>query len=200
MNPDEIAVITAAIPAAWPQFGGLPAAEQSALIAAGWQSVLDFCRRPGFLQTSITETKNGRSLPRLWLNQRPVISVETITVNGEALDNTSGESWSFTPGTGELVRYDGQYDLRFPFPFPAGRQNITVQYWAGYTCIPDPVIRAAIMMVKYLYTVTQRTLLFSAESIGDYSYSLGAYNFLEMTMPKTVAALLAPYVQDDGPL
>ena len=37
------------------------------------------------------EDLDGRDLPRVWLANRPVIAVTSVTVDGTALDNTAGD-------------------------------------------------------------------------------------------------------------
>lgn len=181
----------------WPGFGNLSAYEQASLLNVASQKVVNFCRR-GFGQALVTETKSGKNRPRLWLDLKPVISVVSVTVNGFALDNTFNNAWYFKPATGELGRGNGQDDLRFATWFPAGSNNVIVQYWAGYASVPDPIIRATAWAVKWLHAQGKVTGIYSSESIGDYSYSLNP-EALSMTLPAHIASLCADYVFDDGP-
>jgi len=199
----ELLVTPDAVLAAFPKFGSLPDSEQTALIAAASQEVLDFTRRPGFIATSMSETLDGQGLPRLWLSMRPIITVSAVSINGDPLDNTAGDGWLVKPGTGMLLRgpFLGSYgvgrnDLRFGTRWPSGTQNIVVQYWGGYTEVPPPVVRATIFLVQYTYRRGLITGIYKSESIGDYSYEMGLPLTMG-TMPDYIAAILAPYVQDD---
>lgn len=180
----------------WPRFGTLSDSAQTRLIAAASGKVDKACRRPfGLAAQSIAETLDGRNLPTVWLSLRPVISVDAVTINGEALDNTFGDAWSFDAKTGKLVRGSGQDDERFAPWFPAGVQNVVVQYWGGYDTIPDEIVEATALYVRYLYERGRVTGLYSSESIGDWSGTLNAAA-LAGTVPDHIMALLADYEQD----
>lgn len=182
----------------WPNFGQVTASAQTRLINAASKRIDHVCRRPlGFGQQMVTETISSKNRQSLWLKTRPVITVASITVNGTALDNTYNDAWTFNPDTGKLVRGDGMDDTRFTPWFPAGEQNIVVQYWAGYSPIPDEIVTAAAFYVKYLYEQGKVSGVYSSESIGDYSYSLRE-TALASTVPPHILALLADYVQDDA--
>jgi hypothetical protein len=203
----ELLVTPGQVAAAWPQFTTLvTSADQTELIADASQEVLDFTRRPGFIQTFLTETLDGNGLARLWLSMRPIITVAAITVDGIALDNTGGFGWLAKPGTGMLLRGGllaasgvGRSDVRFDPRWPHGTQNVVVQYWGGYIVVPPPVVRATIWLVQYMYRRGLVTGVYKSESIGDYSYEIGL-PLVPGTLPDYIAALLANYVQDDGPL
>ncbi len=195
---NELLVTPDQVTAAWPKFAGYGVDEQTALIADASQAILDFCRRDQFLQAFVTEALKGKNRPSLWLSRKPVISVASVTVNGTALDNSTNEAWTFEPDTGRLWRGSGLDDPRFATWFGAGIGNVVVAYWAGYTAIPDPVIRAAKLMVQYLAGQSKVSGVYSQESFGDYSYTLNPKG-LVMTLPPSVAALCAAYVQEDGP-
>ncbi len=196
---DELLATSDQVLASWSQFGNLPAVEQTALIAAASQAVINFCRRPGFLAAFTTETLDGKNYSRLWLSRRPIIQVISVTINGLTLDNTDGNAWSFKPGSGAIFRGPNATEPRFSAWFPAGNQNVVVQYWGGYPELPDPVVRATVIMTRYLWEFTRMRGLYQGESIGDYSYTLNALPYLMQTMPVIVGSLLAFYVQDDGP-
>ena len=195
---DELLCLPSDVTNAWAAFGQLPIGEQTSLIATASQMIIDFCRR-GFGQELITESFDGKGLPRVWLSRRPVISVSSVTIGDDALDNTDGKAWSFNAATGELRRGDGQRDIRFAPRFFPGRQNVVVQYWGGYAAIPDKIVRATVMAARYLHNQMNVSGVYSAERIGDYNYTLNAQAFA-MTLPAHIAALCAHYVQDDGPL
>jgi hypothetical protein len=199
MAANELLCQPADVLGAWPAYGLLPATEQTSLINTASQKILNFCRRSYFTQQSVIETLDGTNLSRVWLSQRPVITVATVTINGTALDNTYGDAWTFKPSTGELLRGDGEDDSRFVPWFPKGKQNVVVQYWAGFTTVPDPIIRATIWAVRWLHEQSKISGVFSAERIGDYSYNLNA-SAQSMTLPTHIAGLCADYVQDDGPI
>lgn len=181
-----------------PVYSALADSERAALITDASAAVESFCRRT-FGQQSYVETYDGRNLPRVWLRQLPVIAVAAVSVNGEVLDNTYGDAWSFDSGTGELRRGSGHDDVRFAAWFPAGRGNVQVTYTAGYLEIPPAVQRATILTVRYLYELGRKDWLAQSESIGDYSYTLAQTALTGAMLPPHVAGLLADWVYDDGP-
>ena len=183
---------------AWPAFAQINANEQAKLIDVASDKILNFCRRPGFIQVTMNEFIDGSNSSRIWLSMRPVISVNSITINGEPVDNTNLDAWGFNPKTGELWRGVGQRDNRFSRWFASGSQNIQVGYLAGYGQIPPQINRAAILYVRYLVEQFKISGVYSSESIGDYSYSLNAALVGYGGLPAHVAALCMDYVQDDA--
>ncbi len=194
---DELLCTAQNVSDAWAAFGSLPVGEQTQLIATASQHIINFCRRPFFAQHMETEYLDGKNQSHLWLSLKPVISVAAVSINGEPLDNTAGDAWTFVPGTGKLLRGTGKQDDRFARSWPSGTGNIAVTYWAGFATVPDPVVRAAIMTVRWIYEQGKRPGIYASESIGDYSYSLNQ-TFLKMPLPDYIAGLLANYVQDDA--
>jgi hypothetical protein len=186
--------------AAWPQFGQLPGPEQTALIEAASTEIINFCRRPGFVQATYDEFYDGPQGPRLWLKQVPVLQVAAVQVNGTALDNTLGSAWHFKASTGELIRGRGSDFVRFGAYWPAGQGNIEVVYSAGFTEYPEDLVRAAILMVRWLHSITKRPMIYDSESIGDYSFKLIDARLLFSAIPGYIQALLNPYAIDDGPM
>lgn len=167
-------------------------ADLSALITAASLAVENYCNRV-FEQVAVTETHDGGDAPFLFLRRPPIASVATVTINGTALDNTGGDAWSFNANTGELVRGDGRDHPRFSSCWPAGVQNVTVLYTGGYATVPGPVKRAVILQVKYLSDLSANSGAYKAESIGDYSYTLGDITIHGLS--PAAAAILSGYVR-----
>lgn len=182
----------------WPRFGQLSPSAQGRLIAAASGKLDEAMRRPyGLAQQVVTETLDGRGLSTLWLALRPVITVMSVTVDGQALDNTNGDAWTFDGPKGLLVRGSGLRDRRYAYRFPRGTGNVVVQYWGGYSPIPDQVVVAAAWMVKYLYDQGKVSGIYSEESIADWSGTLNP-TLLAGTVPSHIMAMLADYIQDDA--
>jgi len=143
---------------------------------------------------SLIEAYDGSNQPRLWLRQTPVLSITSVTVNGEPIDNTNGDGWTVNPSTGELRRGNGQTDGRFAPWFPKGTQNIVVNYTAGSLNLPPSVRRAIILWIKMVADSMKVTGQFQSEKLGDYSYTIGDPSSL--MMPPLVRFFLGPWVQD----
>lgn len=182
----------------WPSFGQLSSTQQTRLINAASTRVDSHCQRPfGFTQQVVTETFDGKNQPSIYLSLRPVVEVMSVTVNGYALDNAYGNAWTVNPKTGRLVRSDGLDWPRFGAFFPAGTQNIAIQYWGGFNPVPDEIVIATGYLCKWLHEQGKLSGLFAEEAIGDYSYKLRD-KILSQTLPEHIAALLAPFVQQDA--
>lgn len=187
-------VTNAEVLAAWPGFSKLDSGEQAALITQASDAVEGWCQRV-FAVTTYTELLSGANLPRVWLSHRPVVSITSVTVNGDAIDNSTGVGWQFDPDTGELLRGWNQDNRRFNPWFPSGFRNITVVYSAGFSPIPPRVKRATILTVKNLAEAMRTSVgPIQSEKIGDYQYTLAAPSF--QAVPAIAAGLLANYVLD----
>ena len=203
---DEILCSAQNVTDAWPGFSSLTPSRQTSLIASASQLVHNHCRR-WFTQTLWTETFDGNNQPRLWLSHRPVGSVQSVTVNGDSLDNSDSTGWTVNPGTGELVRGNGLDDVRFPEWFPAGSRNVSVVYWAGYVIppnagspqLPDPVIEATVKTAKWLWDLDQTggSGVMSSERIGSYQYSRADQRLVN-GLPGHIAVIVENYVQDEA--
>jgi hypothetical protein len=198
MDEPELYVTVDQASAAWPPFGKLPQQEQADLIADASEAVRNYVRRP-LLERTYVETYDGTGLGRIRLRKLPVTAIGGVVVNGEALDNATGDGWSFDRETGELRRGDGRDDVRFAPWFPKGRGNIEVTYSAGYQQVPGPVKRATILTMRWLREAVLISLFAQSESIGNYSYTRGVgTQFLAVAgLPAFAASLLEPYVIDD---
>lgn len=185
---------------AWPAYANLPASRQTQLLKTASSKIKHFCRRPdGFILQSFDEFYDGKNLPRIWLNHRPIVQVIAVNVNSYPLDNTYSTAWTFQAKSGALIRGQNLDDERFHPWFPKGQNNIEVVYAAGYNETPAEVIEAVIQYVRYLHDQAKQSGIYSAERIGDYNYTLNQ-QAQSMTLPQHIASLLADYVQDDGPL
>jgi hypothetical protein len=149
------------------------------------------CNRT-FAVTTYTEAHDGENGPRVWLRNPPILSITSVTINGTALDNTFGDAWTFSPGSGELLRGNGQDDPRFAPWFPKGRQNVVTVYNGGFSPLPGAVRRATLVLVKHLAAATKVTGMFRSESIGDYSYTIGDPE--SVAFPPLAAELLEDFI------
>ena len=178
--------------AAWSGFADLPASEQAALVSDASQAVEDYCRR-SFSVASAVESVDGGGLGRVWLSNRPVISVQSVVVDGTAIDDADGCGWVVNPATGELVRGSGRSDARFAPPFPRGTKNVTIVYLYGCESVPGPVKRACLLTVKRLAGLIATEGGYASESIGDYSYSVDSTQ-RSRAISDVAASLLQPYI------
>lgn len=183
----------------WPAFGRLSASAQGRLIRAAGGLIDGYCRRPyGFAEQVVTQSFDGRGQAALWLSLRPVKSIMAVTIDGDALDNSDLDAWTFDAATGRLVRGDGRQDSRFAARWPSGSANVVVQYWGGYSAdkLPDELVLATAHLVRFLAEQGSAPGVFKSESLGDWSGTLA--DNLGDAMPPHVAARLVGFVQDDA--
>jgi hypothetical protein len=180
------------VTASWSGFADLDAAEQIQLIEAASDSIEQACERT-FARATYTDTFDGDNQPRLWLRNRPVVSVTSVTVNNAAMnaadytvDTRLGCVWYGAQG------WAGAGRQRRP-GWQTGVQNIVVTYTAGYSAIPAPIKRAAIVQCKYLSDSSRASSVYEFESLGDYQYKRSSQSDSKGLAPN-VEQLIAPYI------
>ena len=146
----------------------LARADLPLLISAASQMIETHCNRTFALNTAIVEWHDGKDVGRLFLRQPPVQAVTAINLNGEALDNTDQNGWTFRPDTGELRRGPPWGSIDFCSVFSEGSQNVQVTYSGGYSPIPPAVILACVQQVKHMADLSKDTGLYKSEQIGDW--------------------------------
>ena len=182
----------------WPAFGQVAPTVQSDFIDCASEKIDEVTRRTfGLGQQSVTETFDGDGNVELMLSLRPVVSVALVTVDGDPLDNTDGTAWTLRGASGRLIRGDGRGDSRFALRWPAGSDNIGVQYWGGYADLPKRIVRATAWLVRYFYDQGMISGAVSQESIGGYTRSLREVA-LSAGVPPHVMGLIEGFVQDDA--
>src|SRR5487761_205916 len=131
-------------------------------------------------QTSYSETRNGQGGTRLFLRNRPVVAVASLTVDGVAIAPASG------PGQAGYLFDDSSVYLA-GHAFTRGQQNVTVAYTAGYAATPPELEQACIALVALRYKERDR--------IGQVSKNLAGevVSFAQKDMPADVQTLLDQY-------
>ena len=130
--------------------------------------------------TSYTETRNGQGGTRLFLRNRPVVSVSSVTVDGVAVAPSSG------PGQPGYLFDDNSVYLTGA-AFTRGQQNVAVAYTAGYAATPPELEQACVALVALRYKERDR--------IGQASKNLAGevVSFAQKDMPADVQTLLDQY-------
>jgi hypothetical protein len=196
------------------QLTGLTTAQAAALpslISAASRAVQSYCRRD-FLATDYTESHGSDGTGRLFLRQRPVNSIASITVGRVSPTTMDPAAYQFDPETGEVVGVAGDSFLSLyefysgggygygagsggypgvPFPYGGGFRDITVAYNAGYVVVPEDIQQAVIEVVRSMLYSVGRNPAVQSESWGPHSISYG-----QVGMGLVVGAakdLLRPY-------
>lgn len=151
------------------------------LITAASQFIQTWLNRT-IASASYTDTRNGTGGARLFLRNRPVTAVSSLTVDGVAIAPSDppplGAGYLFDDSAIYLV--GGQC-------FTRGAQNVVVEYTAGFPATPPEIEQACIALVVLRYKERDR--------IGQASKNLGGetVSFQQKDMPADVATLLDQY-------
>jgi hypothetical protein len=143
----------------WPAFAKFGAGQQSALIS-DVSGIVEAEFGYSLDGATLTETLSGTGYPKIWLRQWPVVSVESVAIDGTALPS---EGWDLDPETGELYRGSGRW--------PRGYRNVVVSYTVAGSVVAG-LKRAAALTIQYYAELPKATGLFKQEIIGPYQYVL----------------------------
>lgn len=140
------------------------------LIATVSDLAEDFCKRSFAREVGRVETHDGGDTHELWLRLTPVVSIASITVDGQAITD-----FIFNAGNGRVTRGDGRVHPYFATWNPAGADNIVVTYTGGYDRIPESIKEAVVQGVVNFVREKERDPAMQSESFGrDYSYTMAA--------------------------
>ena len=143
-----------------------------------------------WVETTYKELIDGERTETLILTQKPIISIESLVINGE----TISDNYYIYNESGMLKQADvGIYDVGYTHHsrkgllFPRGQQNIEVEYVAGYKDVPQDLQKAVWSMIN--------TQLEGKEYEGLESYSIGdeSMKWREAGLPAEVQQTIARY-------
>lgn len=149
------------------------------LIDAAGDFIEAWCNR-SFAVGAHSDKRNGAGGVCLMLANRPVQSVQAVTVDGVAIPAAAN-------GRGGYVYDDMAVQLTGGYRFAPGRLNVEVQYTAGYAVIPPDVAQACIEIVALKYKERDRIGVASKGLAGETS------TFSLRDMPDAARALLTQY-------
>lgn len=187
----------ATIRQAVPRLASVSDAEVSRLITEASSVIESYCNRQ-FGQATFTETHNISGGARVFLRQRPIVSITSIVTglpNGSVTLDPS--RYTFDARTGEVrgvasnqwFPNDGGYP---PDPFGWGFQAIQVVYVAGYGTVPGAVSGRCLAVVNRAAAGLANMPGMTSKTLGDLSYG-----FVDWSMFTTLTAddrrILAPF-------
>jgi hypothetical protein len=146
-------------------------------------------------QQSYSRTFNGQGTRKFFVPDLPLVSVQSLTINGQTIQQGSWSSSSQLPG----YYNDSQSIFLVGYHFPHGFQNISMTYTAGYAQVPPDIEQASLDWSKIVYTTG--TLPFGANVVrvqaGDSSFDFGGQGAVTSTkfipMPASIYAVLQNY-------
>lgn len=170
----------------------------SLLITSCSTIIEQWCGR-NFYSATYTENYNGTGTTRLILNQLPIQSVASVTINDQVIPvstdplvygymfdvNSIYLVGSAMPSLGLSTGSNVSGNNRFPM----GNQNVAVEYTAGYATIPAAINQAAVDFVAYKFRERSRIGMRS-DHIGV-SAQGSSYNI--DGLPDMVKAAIMPF-------
>lgn len=124
----------------------------TALIAAASANIEQYCNRT-FAQATYAETRNGNGADSIFVRQSPIVSVQSVLVNGLAVPAAADAQHDGFVFDGERIYIRSR--SRYPSPsgvvwrFERGVQNVQLAYTAGYATIPADLNQACVEFVGW---------------------------------------------------
>jgi hypothetical protein len=131
----------------------------SRLLDASAELIERSCNRV-FGATVYSETRDGNGLDFMVFSNRPVVSVGSLTINGQ----TVPQSTNYASG-GWVLASAWKIALRDPYRFHEGIQNVSVIYTAGFATIPPDLTQACCLLASLAYKERDRMGI-SSKSVG----------------------------------
>lgn len=107
-----------------------------------------------------TDTISGNGKDRITLSNTPIVEVQTVTINGQAVPESSGYGSS-----GFL--HDGNVVLLRNRVFDKGLKNVVVTYRAGYETVPPEVREAVLQTFHAIYSSQGLDPNMTGENVGS---------------------------------
>lgn len=143
------------------------------LINACSFTIENYCGRQFKKRVFSEQEYDGNGRNYLLLEQFPIVSIETVYIDGELLD--PGQ-YKAKKGNGILIRKNSVW--------PKGDANIAVSYTAGYSEIPYDLELACKHLVMFYYK----------SDVASFSTTFQeGFVFRPEALPSQVKALVAPY-------
>lgn len=148
------------------------------------------------LQASYTRIFNGEGFHKLFVPDLPLVSVQSLTINGETIP---AGSWS---GSTQQAGFYNDADCiaLIGYGFCRGFQNITATYTAGRATVPGDLEQATLDWMKASWANQAQigvgvnvTKIKAGTSEIDYAGEGNAANVKLVPMPTTVFAVLRNY-------
>ena len=156
----------------------------TALISNASAFIERFCNRT-FASTSYTETRNGNNRARMMLNNSPIQSLTSVTIDGAAVPISTGPTVGGYTFDSHCVylRPGAGFDQ-----FDRGVQNVVIVYTAGFTSVPSDVAQACIELIAFKLAKRNR-IDKKSETLGQQQ----TISFDTSDMPAAVKTALLPY-------
>lgn len=137
-----------------------------------------------------TRTVSGQGTTGIIVPDRPLISVASVTISGQAVP--AGESRAGSQTSGWYADPDAHAIRLVGYRFERGAANVVLAYRAGYEpdAIPADLKQACLEWVKFCFGRKDRALDVTSEKAGGQSLTYGG---ALAPMPALTGILLANY-------
>ena len=171
-------------------FNNLEAAKQAQLnaladTATTW--IEKYCNRVFRRTVYNDEAHNGNSELWIYVNNPPIISLGTITIQETSFigDSTSTDyaasKFDTKLGTGKIRFKPGSFLSSGGGLFSGGFQNILIDYTGGFDPVPEPVKLVASQFIIEMFDPSEDIRGIEKEKLGNYFYSKGSNYFQNLT-------------------
>ena len=149
------------------------------LITAASQFMQTWMNRT-IAEAAYTETRNGVYSDRIAVANFPLVSVSSVTVDGQAiLPSPDGIQAGYV--------FDQRFIYQLQGKFTRGTQNVQLAYTAGYVVVPFELEQACIELVSWRYREKDRIGMSSKGLAGETT------TFSLKDIPPTTLAMLNNY-------
>lgn len=153
------------------------------------------------LQASYTRTFNGEGLPRLFVPDIPLVSVQSLVIDGQNIP-----AGSLLAGTQQAGFYNDASSIGLiGYGFCRGFQNITATYTAGLAAVPADLEQAVLDWLKVSWSNQSMVGIgtnVTSIGAGDTKIEFGGKGSVTdvklVPMPSSVYAVLSIYQRNTG--
>lgn len=161
----------------------------SRLITAASTAIQSWLNRT-IASAEYTEYRDGQNMPQMMLQNYPVTAVQSLTVQGLAIQPRPPYGPDVTSANFGGYVFDANRIMLSGYRFPRGFQNVVVQYTAGYATTPTDVEQACIDIIGDWFKYRERIGL---SSMGIEGQSVSFDRFLHGQMPSRAQMILNQY-------
>ncbi len=167
-------------------------AQLNALAIAATTWIEKYCHRIFRKTIYIDETHNGNNELWIYVNNPPIISLGTVTIQES---NFSGDSVStdFTSdkfdvkfSTGKIRFKPNSFLASTTGLFSTGFQNVLLDYTGGFSPVPEPIKLVASKFIIEMFDPSEDVQNIEKEKLGNYFYSKGTQFFEQLTFKTKV--------------
>lgn len=162
------------------------------LITSCSLDILAKMSRKSILQTAVTERRNGNGNSQMTVHYWPIISVQSVSVNGVAFSPSPDgvqAGYRFDDFAIYIIGTPYNSALAYSPFFVKGQQNVALGYTYGYPTVPYDVEQACIELVSLKATIGRTKIGLRTESLAG----IGTTSYITSAVPDSVKAVVNTY-------